>query len=198
MSSDGCVPCPGTQGCQCDLRTPTVTPAAGDLLGRPVFLTGVDGRCRLVVEGKTGASGLDPSSGTHPTSPPAADGRPDLQIEVSNKMGNGDTAVDCTSSPNLDGIPAVEPPDFGPGQTITDALLDVSCRFAGNSVNAPCLLRSDGSAALGKPEESPTVQYCDDVSHGQRFLIGKNVVTVRLRDAAMNLGPPYQIVIQVP
>ena len=113
-------------------------------------------------------------------------------------MGNGNATVDCVSDPNLDGIPAIEPPDFGPGSTITNALLDFSCRFGGNSVSASCLKTSDDSAILGNPSASPTVQYCDDVASGQRFLVGPTTVTVRLRDSAMNLGPPYQIVVQVP
>ena len=169
-----------------------------------MFVTsGLDGRCRLVVEGRTGTSGLNPAFNTHPTSPPAADGRPDLQLEVSMATGNGNPIPDCSSSPNLDGIPAIEPPNFGPGDAITNALLDFSCRFAGNSVTSPCLLTSDGSSIVGSsiqgfPNGVPTVQYCDDVALGQRFLAGPTILTIRLRDSAMNLGPPYQIVIQVP
>jgi hypothetical protein len=173
-----------------------VTPAAGS---PPVFVaSGQSGRCRLVVEGKKGASGLDPASQTHPTYPYAADGRPDLQIEASNPLGNGNPAVDCFTRPNSDGIPPIEPPDFGPGDAITSALQDFSCRFFGNSLSASCLMTSDSSAVLGKASAFPTVQYCDDVGLGQAFPVGSTVLTVRLRDSAGNIGPPYQIVVQVP
>jgi hypothetical protein len=163
-------------------------------------VVGSDGRFRLVVEGTTGASGSPP--GTRLREPPAfPDGRPDLFVEASMPMGNGDSVVvDCTSSPNLDGIAAVDPPDFGPGDSITNALKDFSCRFAGNSVNTPCLLASNGLATLGNPGAGPLVQFCDDVAGGQALQTGDTLLTVRLRDssAAHNLGPPEQIIVRVP
>jgi hypothetical protein len=132
--------------------------------------------------------------------PPAfPDGRPDLQIEASRPLGNGDsTVVDCTSSPNLDGIAPVEPPNFGPGDSITNALQDFSCRFNPNSISNSCLLGSDGNATLGNGSAGPTVQFCDNVAYRQKFQTGVNtVLTVRLRDSSLNLGPPEQIVISV-
>jgi hypothetical protein len=78
--------------------------------------------------------------------------------------------------------------------------MDFSCRFAGNSVNTPCLLGADGGATLGNPGAGPVVQFCDDVAAGQAFPTGDTLVTVRLRDAsaALNLGPPEQVIVRVP
>ena len=195
--NQGCFICPGVPGCICNPLTPTATPMS-DAQGRPIFLVGPDGRFRLVVEGTTGASGSQP--GTRLREPPAfPDGRPDLQAEASMPMGNGNSVVvDCTSSPNLDGIDAVDPPNFGAGASTTSALKDFSCRFAGNSVNTPCLLDSNGLATLGNPGAGPLVQFCDDVAAGQAFRTGDTLVTVRLRDGALNLGPPEQIIVRVP
>jgi len=131
--------------------------------------------------------------------PPAfPDGRPDLQIEASNALGNGDsTIVDCSSRPNFDGIAAVEPPNFGSDSSVTNALRDFACRFQVASLSLPCLLGSDGMATLGNPGAAPVVEFCDDVSFGQAFPVGDTVLTVRLRDAALNLGPPEQIIVRV-
>lgn len=113
-----------------------------------------------------------------------------------------------TAFPADDGIAAVCgtpipggdpcPPNFGPGASITNALADFSCRFEGNSVNTPCLLNSNGLATLGNPGAGASVQFCDRVATGQAFTTGDTLVTVRLRDTALNLGPPEQIIVRVP
>lgn len=154
------------------------------------------GRFRIAVEAVIGASGQPP--GTQLQEPPAfSNGRPDLQIEASNPLGNGDSVtINCTFG-NLDGIAAVEPPNFGPGDSVTNALHDFSCRFQLASISFPCLLGSDGMATLGNPGAGPVVEFCDDVSVGDTFPVGDTVLTVRLRDKALNLGPPEQIVVRV-
>jgi hypothetical protein len=151
----------------------------------------------IVVEGAIGASGQPP--GTQLREPPAfPGGRPDLQIEASSPLGNGDSiTVDCTTNPNFDGIAAVPTPNFGPGASVTDALRDFSCRFQVFNLTFPCLRGTDANFTLGNPGAAPIVEFCDQVSQGHAFPVGDTVLTVRLRDSALNIGPPEQIVVRV-
>jgi hypothetical protein len=164
-------------------------------LGRRIFVQN-SSRFLIVVEGAIGASGQPP--GVRLKEPPAfPDGRPDLQIEASNPLGNGDSVtVDCTV-PNSDGIAAVEPPNFGPSSDVTNALRDFSCRFQNQSLSQPCLRGTDDEFTLGNPGAAPVVEFCDSVSAGHAFPVGDTMLTVRLRDSALNLGPPEQIIVRV-
>ena len=87
------------------------TPA--NSLGRidttPVYFRTSGFGFKLVVEGAAGSSGLMPGLVTFNTAPNDPTRRPDLQIESDHALGDGSTSV-CES-----GVPAVDPPDFGPG-----------------------------------------------------------------------------------
>jgi hypothetical protein len=136
-----------------------------------------------------------------PAPPILPDGRPDVQIEASNPLGNGDPMVLCDSG-NFDGVPSIEPPDFGPDtpqKNISSALVDFSCRFTSFDPSNPCTLNSSGNFALGGPSGSnPSIQFCSSrLSFGQAFPIGDTRLTVRLRDLALNLGAPEQLIVRV-
>jgi len=161
------------------------------------------GRVLMVVEGKAGANGQPP--GIALGQPLPADGRPHLLIEASRPLGNGNPAVICpdAAGDGSDGIPAVEPPNFGPDPpgttTITDALKDVACRFISRPTLDPCTLNAFGDAALGNGSASPTVQFCgESMVSGQAVAIGDTRFTARLRDISGTVGPPEQIIVRRP
>ena len=133
--------------------------------------------------------------------PEQAGERPDLLIESSQPLGNGSAAVCDLGPPPPEGegggIPAIDPPDFGPGDSITAALLDFACRFAVQpTAGEACTLNSFGDYAFRSPDS--TIQYCNQFAAVSAFPVGLTVLTARLRDVAGNLGPPAQIVIDNP
>jgi hypothetical protein len=160
------------------------------------------GRVLLVVEGKAGASGLAPGIALAPPPPLPSDGRPHLLIEASRPLGDGGLPVICPGSEGagLDGVPAVEPPDFGPGDAITNALRDFACRFVYRDATNPttsCLLNELGLEGLGNPDAAPTVQFCSEyIGAGQSVPFGDTRFTVRLRDTDGTVGPPAQIIVR--
>ena len=172
----------------------TPTPIHDDL-GRDVVLAQGGGRGLMVVEGRPGTSGFPVGS----MLAEGDDGRPDVQLLTSRNLGNGTSVVcDRGQPPPLGmggGIPAIEPPDFGEGPAITDAMLDFSCRFAVQpSREDACTLDNRGNFDfLGN---STTIQFCDQVASVASFPSGDTVISVRLRDVAGNLGPPAQVVVR--
>ena len=84
---------------------------------------------RLVIEAAPGPSSLPVGQSVFNSAPDNPFVRPDLQIEASRSLGDGNLAV-CGEG----GVPAVAPPHYGDEQAIANALNDLSCRFevAGN------------------------------------------------------------------
>jgi hypothetical protein len=158
----------------------------------------------IVVEGKAGASGGQPGNRLQdppPPSPPILpDGRPDVQIEASNPLGNGDPLIHCESG-NVDGVPSINPPDFGPDtpqKNISSTLVDFSCRFSSFDPSTPCTLNSSGNFGLGNALANPTIQFCSSrLGFGQAFPLGDTLLTARLRDLSLNLGAPEQLIVRV-
>jgi hypothetical protein len=181
------------------LLTPIPTPPVEQ--GRTVYLTS-NQQGVIVVEGATGASGF-PASGSLM---PGSDGRPDLQIESTEDLGNGSTAVCDTGPPppsgNGGGIPGIPTPYFGPdpGPTpfITNALNDFACRFQVFSSGAPCT-KIDDSGIEKTVSPDAAIQFCDPVASTATFPIDTEgtILTVRLRDTVGNTGPTAQIVVRV-
>jgi hypothetical protein len=171
--------------------TPTPTPGF-DEFGRRVFEV-ASGQFILVVEGKPGISGR--SVGTQ-LNAPGLDGRPDLQMQSDVPMGNGSFLVCDKEAPNAGGVPAVAPPRFDPADTpVTNALLDLACRFEAFTRSAPCTLV--GPATFSFIEPAATAQFCYNVAASAAFPPGEAVLTVRLRDTGGETGPEQQIVVRV-
>lgn len=122
------------------------------------------------------------------------DGRPDLQIEVNRDLGNGSPEV-CDA--DLGGVPKINPPRFDGGDgMITNALLDLACRFQVLTANEPCtFIDSSGEHKKVHPEASH--QFCWLGSGKATFPSGDTIVTVRVRDVAGEYGPQAQIVVRV-
>lgn len=94
------------------------------------------------------------------------------------------------------GVPAVNPPDFGPGQMITDAIQDMQCRFSVQEAsNVACTRNRFGDFAYLDP--ATRRQFCFQVPLSAQFQVGDTVMAIQLRDLAGNLGPKKEIVIRV-
>ncbi|MFQ5667109.1 MAG: dockerin type I repeat-containing protein [Candidatus Binatia bacterium] len=150
----------------------------------------------IVVEAKPGGSGA--AVGQRLVVPPALPGgRPDLQIEATNVLGNGNPAV-CAQPTANDGIPKTDPPDFGPSTGISDRLRDFACRFEPFALSTPCTLDGNGLPAVGDSTAAPTQQFCSTkLSFGQALPLGDTVLTVQVRDVNQHVGPTAQIVVRV-
>jgi hypothetical protein len=198
-NNDGCVAC-GLFDCSLCYAVPSPTPAY-DGQGRHIFER-VDRRFVIVVEARPGSSGAPVCvgqagcTGLRPADPAT---RPDLQIESTRPLGDGDPTVDWrTGKPEAEwgGIAAVVPPSFGPDQSITDALQDFASRFA--RYGDPCTLDAYGNSAT-VTQDPALEQFCDPLflNANATFPSGDTILTVQLRDTAQNIGPTAQIVVRM-
>jgi len=179
------------------MGTPSPTPAYDDQ-ARQIFVRTEDTSYLIVVEARPRPGTL---VGTK-VLPNMTTDRPDLQIESSQPLFDGDPAVDCRSglpSSQWRGIPGIDPPDFGAGQSITDTLTDFACRFSVQPLGSPCTLNAFGSSSLLSNDPSdPTVrQFCHTVSPIDKFPRGDTVLTVQVRDSTQSIGPTAQIVVRI-
>lgn len=152
----------------------------------------------LVVEGMPGLSGAAVGNSAYQ---PSLTSLPDLQVEVSNPLGNGSSAVCDSSGPTPGGVPAVDPPNFAPTQVDINAVNDLACRFLdGNGApmgrnSDSCVLFPSGDFKFANP--MTTTQFCGLIDRALSFPSGDTMVTARLRDVNGNAGPQAQIVIRV-
>lgn len=148
----------------------------------------------LIVEGMPGKSNQDVGSLTFNYSPDDPSLRPDLQIETSRPLGEGDAEV-CEGSGS---VPPINPPDFGPSPTVSAALSDFACNFSvAPDPESACTFdpqTSDGSFA----DDRSTIQFCYEVLPTGAFPAGDTSLTVQLRDVAGGVGNPATIVVHVP
>jgi hypothetical protein len=155
----------------------------------------------IVVEAKPGASGRQPATDLFNSDPGDPNARPDVQIQADRDLGNGSLEVCDAAVPDPEatpgGIPAINPPSYDPGsQMIADALNDLSCRFADNSVDK-CTLNASDNPAFVDPESTKQVCSGGPVSGEYAFAEGDTLLTVRWRDGAGVLGGPDRIIVRV-
>jgi hypothetical protein len=159
------------------------------------------GQFMLVIEGARGPSGRNPGVNVSAT----GSDRGDLQILVSRSTGDphdragfGSSAI-CDMGPPpkpFGGVPGVNPPAFGSGQTITNAIQDMACRFV-TSIDTRNACTRTRFGDFGYISSGARTQYCYQVPVSGAFQIGDTVVAVQLRDVAGNLGPPREFVVRV-
>jgi hypothetical protein len=175
-------------------------PSSGSVGGVPLYEPSFGFGFSLIVEATNGPSGRPPGSSTF-----APSGLPDLQIEVTQALGNGSGDVCDDTPPFLGGVPAISPPSFGSDQTTTNAINDLACRFidgSGNKIGracneaAACVVGTDGQ--FGCASEDSTTQFCGFISQALTFPPGDTLVTARVRDAIGNLGASQQILVRIP
>jgi hypothetical protein len=146
---------------------------------------------RLVIEAAPGPSNLPVGQSVFNSAPENPFVRPDLQVEVSRSLGDGNLAV-CGEG----GVPGVAPPAYGDEQAIANALNDLSCRFdvAGNPALA-CTVDEFGSASF--VDGRSRVQFCLPVSSLEAFPDALTIVTARVLDIGGNPGQIAQMVLRV-
>jgi hypothetical protein len=194
VGSNGCAACPDVPNCQCG-ATPSPTPFF-DAQGRQIFEIGIESGFLIVVEAVPGISGASVST-CAANQPPCAE-RPALQPESTRNLGNGSLAV-CDTAPGTGGgIPGIDPPDFGPGQQVTDALIDFSCRFTAFQPSTPCTLNGFGNSSVLTPGTFPSSgrQFCQQVRTIESFPLNDTMLTVQVRDQSGFIGPQKQIVVR--
>jgi hypothetical protein len=195
ISQDGCPFC-----CEFScMLTPTPTPFINDE-GREVFVRSA-GQFLLVIEGRRGASNLNPGTNLNPF----GSDRGDLQVLLSMPIGDpgdpsgfGSTRV-CDMGPPptpFGGVPGINPPVFAPGQAVTDAIHDMQCRFSIQETTLVACTRSAFGDFAYRGSGTRT-QFCYQVPMTAAFQPGDTVVAIQLRDVAGNLGPVKEIVVRV-
>jgi len=173
-----------------------VTPA-----GIPIYER-ADYGFSLVVEARPGGSLAKVGSSTFNYNPSDPTVLPDLQVEVSQPLGNGSTAVCDSSGTTAGGVPAINPPDFSPLPSVAAAINDLTCRFldgagtpAGRGADDACVALSNGG--FGFVAMDSTIQFCGAVDKPIAFPVGDTVITARVRDLLGYLSQPAQIVLRV-
>jgi hypothetical protein len=165
-------------------------PPAGTLHGADLFVRNTGSGFQVIVEGRAGTSGEPPGVTMLDSDREDPTKRPDLQILSSQQLGDGSRQI-CQG-----GVPAVDPPSFGPSQAIADALNDLACRFVPISDASPCTVDE-----FGRPRfvgSGTQAQYCLVVARQQlQFPAGDTTLTLHLRDTEGHLGPVRQIVVRV-
>lgn len=170
----------------------------GEIDGVPLFTRPFGFGFSIIVEAAPGISGRPVLLSTY--SPFAA---PDLQIQVTNPLGDGSDDVCDNDPPILGGVPAINPPVFNSDQEVVDVVNDFSCRFVDGQNRTvgrtcfgdPCLLRTNGQFGCGAT--ASTVQFCGLISQNLTFRDGDTMVSVRARDSAGNYGPVSRIFVRI-
>jgi hypothetical protein len=168
-----------------------VEPISVDKDGVPTYRNYVGSGFQLVVEGKPGISNLEVGRRLAASDPKNPRSRPDVEIEVTNALGNGSPEVCDRRPPTIGGIPAINPPSFAETQKIANTLSDFSCRFETFiESESSCVVTPHGDFSFIKPDT--TTQFCMVVARAWNFPPGETLVSVRLRDIEGNPGPVAQ------
>jgi len=165
----------------------------------PVYRPAFGFAFSLVVEARPGASGAAVALSTFNEGD-----APDLQVQVTQPLGDGSTTVCDDAPPLLGGVPAINPPSFAATPENLARINDLACRFidgSGNRIgrqcgdNSACVLGTDGT--FGCVARTATRQFCGFVAQALSFRPGDTLVTVRVRDVRGNLGPAKQLIVRL-
>jgi hypothetical protein len=116
------------------------TPDAFSNDGVPIYVRPLPRNFIIVLEGRPGMANRPVNNcGVRnqfdAIIPCTSSDRAAVQVQANRPLGNGGGAVCDLDAPNGDGVPAVNPPDFGPAQAVTNAINDLACRFDDHSNN---------------------------------------------------------------
>lgn len=169
-------------------------PVGTDREGRPVFSRNGGTGFVVFAEARPGMSQLPVSSVVFNPKRGDASAVPDLQVTVSQPLGNGSPTVCDASLPLPGGVP---PRDPGAENELahTDALNDLGCRFrVYTEPDFACTQDSGSNFTFRNP--ASTIQFCMLANEALEFPEGDTIITVRLRDIAGNAGPARQVVLR--
>lgn len=181
----------------------TLVSASGSSGGIPIFERGAT-NFSIVIEAAGGTSGVarctyapDCNFGERP-----ADNLPDLQVLVSESLGDGSLAVCDGMAPTFGGVPSISPPNFVLDPPTIDALNDFGCRFIdgfgrrqARGLDDACTAFDDGSFRYVSNES--TSQFCAHVTSPIEFARGDTLVSARVRDLAGNYSAPARIILRI-
>jgi hypothetical protein len=177
------------------------TPVGSDDEGRPIFTWPVGQGLSLIVEARRGAS--HSQVGTQASVPGGAS-LPDLQVILSNPLGDGSQVLCDTDRPTVGGVPAVDPFEFSDAPGVVLAINDLGCR-ADNGLGEPqgrpagetACTRAQPSGKIGTVVSNSTVQFCIPIALAWAFPEGDTIVAARVRDRGGNVGPIREMVLRV-
>ena len=167
--------------------------------GLPLYLRINAAAFQIIVEGRPGANGRPVGRSSYQSD---LSSLPDLQIEVSQPLGNGSPAVCDSTGQTAGGVPAINPPDFDATPDVIATVNDLACRFIdgsghtqGRGPTEGCVLLDSGDEGFVNP--ASTVQFCGLIDKALTFPPGDTLVTVRLLDTDGNPGPIAQLVVRL-
>jgi len=165
-------------------------PDTNDAQGRPVFSRPFGQGMTLVIEARPGQNGNSVALTTYSQTGAA----PDLQVLVSQPLGDGNPAV-CEQGGHAGGVPAVPTLDFTGDPTTVAAINDLGCRAIEPSPGFACTRAASGSFAVVNP--ASTIQFCIPIAKAWAFPAGDTIAAARVRDAYGNPGEVQEIVVRV-
>lgn len=177
-----------------------VEPVGVSPQGYPIFDRPLGFSFSIVVEGRpiSPLRGMGESAFRWDPGDPTV--RPDLEVIVSNPLGNGSTLVCDNEPPDIGGVPSST--GFLDDQQVANAVNDFGCRFVnGEGVptargpNDACTAFADGLFHF--VDSTSRVQFCGQIAEPFAFPVGETQVTVRLRDRFGAVGPASAMIIRV-
>jgi hypothetical protein len=172
-----------------------------DTTGRPIFVRLAGSGMALVVEARPGPDRRRP--GVEAYDP--AGSLPDLQMVVSQPLGNGSPAVCDRTRPNIGGVPATVPLEFSEASTVVSAINDLGCR-ANDGTGAPraitnrldaCTRPDLVTGEFAFVDDTTTAQFCVAIAAAWAFPVGDTIVAVRVRDTAGALSAVHELVVRI-
>lgn len=182
------------------MRTPTgQTPD-----GVPIFTFPNPFGFLIVVEARSGTSGIFPGACGVGSLQDCSNGRSSLELIADRSLGNPTAAVCDTTPPNFGGVPGVPSLDLSSAQA-TDPINDLACRFESHQPTSDaCTLNKHGIPGYVRDDQGDgiksVIQYCSQlVLSGQYpFPSGLTRLKVQVQDGRGNLGNQAQIAVQIP
>jgi hypothetical protein len=176
-------------------------PSGVDDAGRPIFVWPVGQGLSLIVEARPGTN-LTPVGRQAAVQDGAS--LPDLQVILSNPLGDGSMALCDTDLPNVGGVPAVQPFEFSDTPEVIQAINDFGCRAddgfgdpQGRAAPPGACTRLQPSGEIGPVAKRTTVQFCIPIARAWAFPEGQTRIAARVRDVTGQTGPPREIVLQI-
>ena len=175
-------------------------PVGFDDDNRPIFSWPNGQGFSLVIEARPGTDGRLPGRMAMASS---VDELPDLQVILSNPIGDGSAAVCDADPPTLGGVPATDPFEFGDTPEAAHTINDLGCRTddgAGepqgrNSAQACTRLQPSGD--VSPVSRATTVQFCIPIARAWAFPEGDTIVAARVRNLTGTVGPPREMVVRI-
>ena len=182
-----------------------VQPIGFDDSGRPIFVQQLGYGLLLVVEARIGPSTRPVGNYTVSYEEGGTEKDPDMQMILSQPLGDGDPRICDIFDPNFGGVPATVPFDFE--DDAHDAIADMGCRFDDGSgrhigrrdpLNA-CTFTNQ-LFGYSFVDTTSYIQYCSGpgpIDVHWAFPLGDTVVRARVKDIRGNFGEPRDIIVRI-